>query len=153
MMMVVVHRRHNGNSKSNKTVQRTNEHDQRGEEGARLRDHRGGVCVGANFFLRKNLPHTHQLLTSLLWDFLTSTTSIYTTSISGLLFLYSTKEGGADYTTTTIHPHQEGGMVYQGALICHKDGWWFQTNNYKETTRKKGWIVWCEGSFRGVLSI
>ena len=50
-------------------MQRTNEHDQRGEEGARLRDHRGGVCVRANFFLRKNLPHTHQLLTSLLWDF------------------------------------------------------------------------------------
>ena len=96
---------------------------------------------------KKFAPHTPITdITSM--GFLTSTTSI-----SGLLLLHSTNEGGMDYTSTTIHPHQERGMVYQGALICHKDGWWFQTNNYKETTRKKGWIVWYEGSFRGVLSI
>ena len=106
------------------------------------------VCVwGQIFFAKKFAPHPPITdITSM--GFLTSTTSI-----SGLLLLHSTNEGGMDYTSTTIHPHQERGMVYQGALICHKDGWWFQTNNYKETTRKKGWIVWYEGSFRGVLSI
>ena len=97
---------------------------------------------GVKFFLAKKFAPHPPITDITSMGLLTSMTSI-----SGLLLLHSTKEGGMDYTSTTIHPHQKGGWYTKGLSSAIKMGGGSRPTTTRKLQEKKGGLYGMRAPF------